>query len=390
MDASTDITVNGTVIDSSTGTTVAGATILVVGRPPVVSDASGHFVVTGVTAPYDVVVRPGGASFVRLYRGLTRTDPTVVARAVSETMNTATISGSATVSGTLVDDSLVCVGIGPRQLYTFGTAYSSGSSPIAWSSSVAGWYGTGGVDGTLHCVLTRSAGGAISNAFYGSRSISLAPGGAFTGQDVTLTAITTSSVSGTLVDPESSATLSRTIGVSFPGGRGFYFSGSIAVGAFTSTMPSVPGGQITVGARDTANGRATSVLVAPSATVVQDITMLARPSVTSPAPASSGVSPTAPITFTGGDGHVFIVTLTSGGNTIAEIVTSSKSVTLPDLTPFGLAYPAGANVVISVREQGMLGSTDAATNGAALFESEIGRTSYQTASSPSVSFMLAN
>src|SRR5689334_5373711 len=108
MDASTDITVTGTVIDSSTGSMVAGATILIVGKTPVVSDASGHFTVTGVTAPYDVVVRAGGASSVRVYDDLTRADPTLVARAMMETTNSATLSGAVTVTGTMTDDSLVC------------------------------------------------------------------------------------------------------------------------------------------------------------------------------------------------------------------------------------------------------------------------------------------
>ena len=57
----------------------AGVSVALTGQPATLTDASGNFTVTDVIAPYDAVVVDGSGQTASLYKGLSRTDPTLVA-----------------------------------------------------------------------------------------------------------------------------------------------------------------------------------------------------------------------------------------------------------------------------------------------------------------------
>ena len=91
------ITVSGKVI-SATQQPIASSPVVITGLPATVTDANGAFTIAGVTPPYDVTVVVSATKLGITYRGLTRSDPTLV-NFLSSTPppNSATVSG--TVSG---------------------------------------------------------------------------------------------------------------------------------------------------------------------------------------------------------------------------------------------------------------------------------------------------
>ncbi len=239
--ASGTITVQGTVIDQASEAAVAGASVFVTGAAGVITDAAGHFRVSGVVPPYDVAVRPGGTDKVRVFREVVRSAPTLVVDA-SATARTAQVKGFATVTSSS-GDTLVCTVTGSQGLFGFATSTSAGTSPIAWdmngaSGYPAQWSGGTSVDGIIHCFLEqRAADTTLTAAYHGSRTLTLASSGAFAGQDETLTSVPLATVSGTFVDPDASGTEMLGIGPSMDDGGYYSANAAIAAGAFTKVVP---------------------------------------------------------------------------------------------------------------------------------------------------------
>ncbi len=73
----TSITVTGKVI-TVIKLPISNSPVVITGRPATTTDANGSFTVTDVTVPYDVTVVMSDLKVGITYRGLSRSDPTLV------------------------------------------------------------------------------------------------------------------------------------------------------------------------------------------------------------------------------------------------------------------------------------------------------------------------
>ena len=93
------VTVSGKVI-SQNGQAVAGVPVLVAGKVSTNTDANGNFSIANVTTPYDINVVDATNKQALVYKGLNRTDPTLVFLGSSPgTARHGTINGTMSGSG---------------------------------------------------------------------------------------------------------------------------------------------------------------------------------------------------------------------------------------------------------------------------------------------------
>src|ERR1700687_3482031 len=89
--AASTITVSGRVVNYWKNP-IAGAPVVVSGKPPLVTDGNGRFSVTDVTVPYNVSLVHIGSKSANIYKGLTRADPVLVGPSDAPTARTANLS----------------------------------------------------------------------------------------------------------------------------------------------------------------------------------------------------------------------------------------------------------------------------------------------------------
>ena len=87
------VTISGYVKDLD-GEPIAGATVIIKGKTPTTTGAGGNFSVSNVTIPYEIrLIISGFQQNAVVYRGLTRSDPTLFYLGSTTNSKTATISG---------------------------------------------------------------------------------------------------------------------------------------------------------------------------------------------------------------------------------------------------------------------------------------------------------
>ncbi len=371
-DGGAPFVVTGVVLDQRSAEPLAGATVFV-GGVGAVTDLAGRFTVEDVEVPYDVAVRASGSPDVRVYRGITVSDPTLLARNETLADHFATVSGTVVLAGTTTDDTVACLLDGPRQLAGSGRAFSSGSSPIAWTMSAgqgnmsARWFGESAIDGTIRCFVERRPSGILTHAFAGARAITLASSGDFDDQEISLAELELASAVADVSAPEtiSEVTVRALVMLEY-GNTNAPPSHVGAPGKYAIAMPLVPGTRTLLHASGTTDlGQIASGVVVPAASMVEaDVELLELPAVTSPADGAT-VHSTDPLAWIG-SGHVFLlqVDLPSG---VVEVVTAEESAELPDLAPFGLDAPTGA-ATIRLYEHGPVTTVDEVVDGTTFFE----------------------
>jgi len=198
--APTTITVNGTVVDYNKQP-VVNATVIISGRAPVITDPGGKFTVTSVATPYDCTAIWGAAGGTALvYQGLTRADPTLqFAPSGTATEKKASVSGRITPYTAGAENPMVAFGSPEMNLlewnYQIGQPVASTGYDYTLTPS---WYGASATTGTLHALQWNKAGG-LPTTYVGYASqpnVTLSDGGTFSGRDLALTSVSTTSVNG--------------------------------------------------------------------------------------------------------------------------------------------------------------------------------------------------
>jgi hypothetical protein len=346
---------------------LANSPVVIKGLPPTTTNASGLFSISGVTVPYDLTVAVSASKLGITYRGLTRTDPTVINFLSSgPTTNSAAISG--TISG----------GAGYPEPATRTSSVVLSSAEVSATTSpnsatgaysmTANWDGAATITTTLHALQwDKSAAGmpAAYNGYASKTGVTVTAGGTFASQNIALTAVSAQTISGTVTVPAALGLASKTMSLQFaPKGAMPLGTESGAATAFTYVVPMITGTTLSVsalasGAAGTSS--ATDAGVAPGTNGIA-ITLLEPSALSLPVNAATGVTTSTPFTWTPVSGSIYILLLNGpAGQPDYLVVTSTTTTTIPDLTDLGLGLPAGQSYTWNVITFGPFTSLDAAS-----------------------------
>jgi hypothetical protein len=378
------ITVTGTVV-SSLGHPVPGITVVIPSHAPVVTDASGQFVVQTVFLPYDALVIAAETNTATLYRGLKRSDPTLLRLLHWPHMLGSLPRGadaSGTVSGgagypepalheTLVEHRALLGDVSQTTANTTTGAYSTGPG-VYWADAFSSPV-------VVRAVQYATGPGGLPATFtgFGEHRFSLNDGAVSPMQDVAMAAVPTSSIAGTVQAPASMTIQHRAAGVAFVPLDALWWFEFSAASAFSFNVPQVSGATFAAQARGSAPTGATTVthqnLALPASGL--EIDLFEPPATLLPADGAD-VTPGTLFSFTPVPNAVYQVAFlypdSSGLDNLAVyVVTAQDVVPFPDLSAFGLAFPSSETYVWFVTAYGPLASVDEAAGPDALWPSAV-------------------
>ncbi len=295
----TSITVTGKVISGSR-LPISNAPVVITGRPATTTDANGGFTVTDVTAPYDLTVVSSKVS--RIYRGLSRSDPTIVISLGDIPPNNATVSGTISGGGSfpLPANRILNVSLSSPEVSV------PASLNITAGTYTATPYWVGG--STITVILralqwdNNAAGMPTTFVGYGEKTgVAITAGGTFAGQNIAMTNVSTQNISGTVIVPAALVLNSKSLSLAFPN------NGNMTLGteagtatAFTYGVPAITGITLSVGAL-AGSGGATSIAlkagIAPGTTGIT-LTVPDLMALSLPVNAATGVTTTTPFSWT--------------------------------------------------------------------------------------------
>jgi hypothetical protein len=359
-------TVSGKVV-SLTGQPVPSATVQVIGKPSTTTDVNGNFSIPGVSAPYDVaaVASFGPSTIVTLFKGVTRSDPRVIAFAFGGGAKSATINGS--LSGTVV---LPTPAFRRTQMAFVapegGDTSSVLNNPYALNPS---WFGPNSITGTVHALQwsTDLAGLPTIYRGYGKlENVPVSDGSTANNKDVALNAVAGSILSGNVTVPAGMTLANKQIRADFGANANIGLVYDSAPGAaFSYNAPNIAGVGLTASASaNNPAGMSAEVFkrnLVANANV--NLELPTPPSLSLPVSGATGIDLT---------NQAFSWAPFSGGLHIAQISTASKlfvvfttasSVTLPSTASLGLGtLPAATPFNWRVLGTSAITSTDAITN----------------------------
>ncbi len=362
----TGITVNGLVKDFS-GEPISGAAVLVAGKSPVTSGSDGKFSVSNVSPPYDITLILSTQKTAVVYKGLTRTDPTLLYLDFTGAAKTAVINGTVPVAAGKVTAVLFVSG-------TVGGLDVADPTTGAYSMTVY-WYGAAAAKtGQLYVLRwTPGAGPAFlptSYDGYGNKAQTISAGGTFT-QDFApgeLNDPPEQSIGGTVTVPANYTLSDRELVFMFGSLPVFIAqeTGTLS-NTFTYNVPNVSGLQLTFGVYAEAAGssRVTSFFrtgISGGATNVS-VPLETAPQLALPVNAATGVDATTAFTWSQGTGtgvNVFDVFPISSSNPRFFVFTTTADAKIPDLSAQGMGLPASASYRWQVERYMPVASTDAA------------------------------
>ena len=367
------VTVTGKVVGVN-GQAVGGVPVSVPGKPSTNSDAGGNFSIANVTTPYDISVVDAANKEALVYKGLTRTDPTLLFFGSSPgTGHTGSISGK--ISGGEFTPNQPATDV---TNVAFASAETNGSTSTVANGQFGAinlsWYGPTATTGSLYAIqFTAGAGGLpVASGYkgYGVRSgIAVNDGSTLTNQFDTLQSVTTNQFTGTVTVPSGYTLGFKAVYARVSQSAVIDLFAEINANASMSYYaPGIPGATLMLEAYATKAGGGTAVFwktgLATAATGVS-ITLVAPPEVSLPVNAATGVDTTVTFSWTAMTGGVHLVVFEGAGSTPTYFVlTSGTSATIPNMKPFGLGLPASTSYSWFVYGFGPFGSVDAAAGSA--------------------------
>lgn len=348
----TTITVSGTVLDFA-GQPAPNATVLIFGKGTVITDADGEFSVSDVTVPYDaaVIISGGGTSGAVVYRGLTRSDPTLLFFGGGGSSFSATVDG--TISGGGIPS-----GLNHVARVAFGSPETSDSTSAdvitgLYSENIF-WQGPSSTTGNLHALHWEQTAAApfVPVAFkgYGVKTgVSLSDGGTFSGQDITMIGVSEESISGTISLPAGYSLSGKSLNVDF-GDRASIglFSDSSATTSFNYLTPDIAGAtmRLAVSATHPSGAFSSSTVagLAPDASGIS-VDLPAAPTLSVPVNAATGVDTDTNFGWSNFAGGVHFVMFQPAAATdpVFIVFTADANTSIPDLSAQGLGLPPAAN-----------------------------------------------
>jgi hypothetical protein len=345
--ASSIITVTGKVV-GPTGQPVIGIPVFVGTLPSVVSDVNGGFTIPNVTTPYTITAVDGLQKMGIVFIGLTRSDPVLTffltpsGTALSATVS-GTISGGASYPEPASHKTLVAF-VSPE--IASGTTVNTTTGTYTTSPS---WFGPTTTTGTIHALQWQFDAGNLPVTFkgYGTKaSVALSNSGVFAAQNIAMSPISQSSVSGSVTPPVGYTVSSKSVVVSLGTTGGItILSDATSTTTFTYNTPNVPSATLrlsAVASKSPYQASAFKVGVPVNGTN-QAITIPAAPEYSLPIAAATGVTDTTRFAWTAFANGVHLVLFSGGaGQPVYQVVTSETSTKIPKLNSVGLVLPAAA------------------------------------------------
>lgn len=370
----TVITVVGFVKDSQ-GEPMSGIAVIIIGKAAVTTGTDGSFTVAEVSTPYDIVVVQSTQKTATMYKGLTRSDPTLVFTSFSVgTPKSATISGTVPaavgkitrvyfVSGTMTFSTTANATTGA---YTINAGWTTSATSFVGKvrvlryTNVATGFPTE-YDAAGEKDQTITAGGTFSNVNFAAGE---------------LTDPTEQTIAGTTTRAATTYTLgTRSLYINF--GNSILFLTSQAGASpysddFNITVPAVTGATFGIysGASQPATvGTRTSFLyragIAPGTTGLT-INLAAAPQLTAPVNNGTNVDTTTSFLFSAGGAtgvHQVSISPSVGTNPRFVILTTGTTVTIPNLVSLGLGLPPSAGYSWSVTQYSPIATMNDAASG---------------------------
>jgi hypothetical protein len=342
---------------------VAGAVVVISGRPAVTSDLDGAFTVAEVTTPYDLSIVDGPAKSIYVYKGLSRTDPVI-------RFNPSAYAHSAHLRGGFSGGS-----------YPQGAGYETRVGLIAADRNVLGsmetaktyavnaaWNGPRTIAGTLHALQVRNLPTGPEYKGYGTQDLTVADGDYLTGQNIGLAAVDPSLVSGSVTPPSGYAVSSKAVrlGVGLPASI-LAVVNSSTESSFRLACPKVPGMSLEL-AVSASKSKVASVQTfrtgIAAGTSEINITLPQAAELVEPADRAVGINRATTFSWSAFAGGVHQVTFdgSTSGNPNYTVLTTDTSVTIPDGSLFDLGLPSAAEYKWSVVAFGGFPSSDAAAS----------------------------
>jgi hypothetical protein len=360
-------TVNGKVV-SLTGQPVPSATVQVIGKPSTTTDVNGNFSIPGVSAPYDVaaVASFGPSTIVTLFKGVTRSDPRVIAFAFGGGAKSATINGS--LSGSLV---LPTPAFRRTQMAFVapegGDTSSVLNNPYALNPS---WFGPNSITGTVHALQwsTDLAGLPTIYRGYGKlENVPVSDGSTANNKDVALNAVAGSILSGNVTVPAGMTLSDKQIRADFGANAsiGLVYD-SASGGAFSYNAPNIAGVGLTASAKaNNPAGMSAEVFKRNLAANANNVNLEipTPPSLSLPVGGATGIDlANQPFSWAPFNGGLHIAQISTASK-LFVVFTTASSVTLPSTASLGLGtLPAGTAFNWRVMGTTAMNSTDAITN----------------------------
>ncbi len=372
-------TITGKVLYGGVNQPVAGAAIDVVGYGSTTTDSSGNFSLSNVPATYDIGVTLGDR--ITLYKGLTRSNPTLVLYGAYPTRHT-----SGDIWGHLSNDDGQEVSSDTWVIFG-GPGIAANSSAIdSWSdydfTNGIDWYGTQAT-GNLFAL----AGFGTSSPRVG-KSTSITLDSTIRVRDLTLSAVSAYRLAGYCNKPSAYSLDSKEVGVKLSPKAGIYVSDDSFSTYFDLYSAAVSGGEPYASCKASDGSSTSSARQGPFSWSNTSISLSIQdaPHALSPSEGATNVGTGSSFSWTGFSGGIHVLTLgprTGYSGPTIHVVTSATSLSFPSLSQFGVSLPAGAGYAWSVEGYAPLSSTDDAANGNALLDLATGYGTFRKGSSNS-------
>jgi hypothetical protein len=339
------ITVNGKVVGIN-NQPVPSAPVVITGKAAVTTDVNGQFSVSGVTTPYDVTVVVSTTKQALVYKGLTRSDPTLIFFGVTPgTAQSASLSGTISGGGGYPEPA------GRTTRVAFSSPETGGGTTAAGATGAYGpttmtWYGPSTTTGTIYSLQWDYVGSVpVTYHGFGSKTgVALSNGGSFSGQDVTMSGVAAANLAGSITVPSAYTLTSKSLAVNFGGmGSISLLNDATSTLTFSYVTPNASGATLLLSANATKPTGEISIGykagLAPNTSGVA-LAIHAAPELSLPVNAATGVTNTITFTWTSFASGLHMVYFNGpAGSPDFFVLTIGNSVTIPDLTSLGMGLP---------------------------------------------------
>lgn len=342
------ISVRGTVVGIDDAP-AAGVTVAVPGRAPVTSDAGGGFGFDDVVAPYRITTYDASNRQALTYVSLTTDTPTLVVLGrppgtQHDTSVYGTVQGGAGFPEPANHVTRVSLGAPGTRSHVRADPATGG-----FSLSPVVWFGEDTIGGSLHTLQWRHGSDDLPIEFtgYGARPITLRSAiAAYLAQDVSMTSIPSSALSGTTTVPPGYALATRTLSTWFADGARFSIARETSpAGPFWYVTPLIGSAEHVLAASATGPDGETSIAIrsgldAFGSGVTLDVPVAAQ--VTRPPEGATGITTDSLFSWSTSGPRIHLVSFQGPpGEPTFRVLTDATSVQIPNLESLGMALPRG-------------------------------------------------
>lgn len=310
-----------------------------------VSDSDGRFTFTGVSVPYDLVVKRTSPLEAHVFRGLTRPDPVLpLIGPAPAAPRVAAVSGTLSGGSGFPLGQNVVTALFFSAPQGFGGLYLFPGQGPTYGPFSASWYGAASKTGSLHGLQWSVDAQLLPAQFlaYGSAPLAVTEGVAATGQDLALQAAATGYLSGTVTVPGGFTLASKTLWLNAGPLTGVFLgTDSSSGGTFTYATPDV-GLPVGFQATATRGGKSTTSYRAgllPSEVIA--IALPAPPLQQTPIIGATGVNTATSFTWLAFPASIHAVFVVPASGPTFAIYLAGTSTTVPDLSAIGLPLAKG-------------------------------------------------